>query len=351
MKKKLFLILGLIVLASLMFSACKPIASATPAATEAATTAPVKKVLLITEDPIGINPYFITAQDGLNKAAQELGVETKVIECNGDPTNMDENLRAAAREDYDLIIAMTFGFNDTLLEIAPTTPDKFYVCIDCGLDLTGITNVRDLGFKSYEAAYLLGVAGGLLTKTNTVGSIGPVEMPFMTRWTIPFGDAALKTNPNATVLDTLWVGDWADPATAKELAITMANQGADVINGAAAAGNPGIFEAAQELNFLTTGVDVNECPKAPDHVIDSTVKRVDLAIYNSIDSFLKGELTGGAVDFGLKEGGVDLAVFAWPGTDTQCVLAQHPDVMAQVSTVRDQIISGALVIPDPMMNP
>ncbi|MCJ7626061.1 MAG: BMP family ABC transporter substrate-binding protein, partial [Anaerolineaceae bacterium] len=146
----------------------------------------------------------------------------------------------------------------------------------------------------------------------------------------------------------LWVGDWADPATAKELALTLANQGADVINGVAAAGNPGVFEAAQELGFLTTGVDENECPKAPGFIIDSALKRVDNAVYNTIEAFLDGELSGGFFDYGLAEGGTDLAVFAFPDEDTQCVLKDYPEIMEQVREVRQQIIDGELVIPDPL---
>jgi basic membrane protein A len=41
-------------------------------------------------------------------------------------------------------------------------------------------------------------------------------------------------------------------------------------------------------------------------------------------------------------------VFAWEGTDTQCVLAEHPDVMEKVREVRQQIIDGELVIVDPI---
>jgi len=341
---KFFVVIAILILASVLFTACKP----TPTAEPTPTPEPVKKVLLITEDPIGVNPYFITAQEGLTKAEDELGVETKIIECNGDPTNMDENLRAAAREGYDLIIAMTFGFNDTLIEVAPTTPDTFYVCVDCGIDLTGLTNVMDVGFKTHEAAYLLGIAAAYLSESKIISSVGPVEMPFMTRWTIPFAEAAQSVDPSITVLDTLWVGDWADPATAKELALTLADQGADVINGAAAAGNPGIFEAAAEKGFLTTGVDINECPKAPGYVIDSTIKRVDIAVYNSIDALLKGELEAGYFEYGIAEGGVDLAVFAWPDMDTECVLADNPDAMEKVAEVRQQIIDGELVIVDPI---
>jgi len=341
---KFFLIVSMLLALSILLAACAPAAPAVP------TQVPVKKVkvLLLTEDPIGVNPYFITASDGLKKAALDLDVETKVIESNGDATNMDENLRAAAREDYNLIILMTFGFNDTLRQVAPTTPDIFYVCVDCGVDLTGLNNVRDVGFKSHEAAYLLGIAAARLSKTGTIGGVGPVEMPFMQRWLIPFYQGAKSVNPDIQTLDTLWVGSWADPAKAKELSLTLTSKGADVINGTAAAGNPGIFEAAKEKNFITTGVDVNECPKAPGYIIDSVIKRVDLVVYNSIKDFLGGTLKTGAVELGIKDGGVDLAVFAWPDTQTQCILQDKPEILKEVGDARSKIISGEIQVADPM---
>jgi basic membrane protein A len=359
MSKRFLTLFAALMLITVVFSACssqtpttepEPEIATLPASTAAPAVEKVK-VLLLTEDPIGVNPYFITAQEGLNKAAEEYGVEVKTIECNGDPTNMDEQLRAAAREDYDLYILMTFGFNDTLLEIAPTQKDKFFVCVDCSLpadQLAALTNVQDAGFKTHETAYLLGIAAGYLTKTNVIGAVGPVEMPFMNRWITPFYEGAKSVNPNVTSLDTLWVGGWADPAKAKELSLTLSNKNADIIDGVAAGGNGGIFEAAQEKNFLTTGVDINECTSAPGYVIDSVLKRVDNLILNDVDAYLKGNLKSGAIDFGLKEGGTDLAVFTYPLAETKCVLADHPEIIEKIEVVRQQIIDGTLHIVDPM---
>jgi basic membrane protein A len=335
---KLYVLVALVVLTALLFTACQPAAEAEESGK--------KRVVFITEDPVGVNPYFISGLDGLERAKNELDVETKIIEGTSDPTTTEENLRAAVREKYDLYILMTFGFEDVLNEVAPENTDLFFVCIDCAVDQP---NVLNIGFKSHESAYLLGIAAGLLTETGIVANIGPVEMPFMTRWTIPFADAAKYINPDVTVLPTLWVGDWADPATAKELAITLANQDADVINGVAAAGNPGVFEAAEELGFLTTGVDVNECPKAPGYIIDSALKRVDNAVFDFIKRWLEeGSAEGGFYDYGLSDGGTDLAVFAFPDEDTECVLEDHPDIIEQIREVRQQIIDGELVIPDPL---
>lgn len=335
-----FQAVALLTVAALVLAACGGAATAPP------TEKPKTKVLLITEDPIGINPYFISATDGLKKAAADFNLETKIVEGTGDPTKNAENLRAVSREDWKMIIVMTFGFTDILTEIAPQNTDKVYVCIDCYVDAP---NVRSVDFKTQEAAFLLGAAAGQLTKSNILGQVGPLDIPFMHRWIDPWAKGAQYVNPKVKILDTLWVGDWADPAKAKELALRLSDQGADQINGVAAAGNPGIFEAAKERNFFTSGVDINECPKQPGYILDNVVKRVDLSVYNTIKDFLDGKQMGGPVAYGLKDGGVDLAVFAFAGTDTKCVLADHKDVMDKVSQLRQQIIDGKIQIPDPQV--
>ena len=45
---------------------------------------------------------------------------------------------------------------------------------------------------------------------------------------------------------------------------------------------------------------------------------------------------------------MDLAVYTWPEEDTQCVLADHPEVMSEVGEIRQMIIDGEIVIPDPL---
>jgi len=303
------------------------------------------KVLFMTEDPIGINPYFTSALDGLEMADAEFNIEYTIIEGTGDPAQNDENVRAVLREDYDLLILMTFGFNDILTEVAPEYPDTPIVCIDCAAEADNVLNVD---FQSYEAAFLNGVAAGLLTENNVIGHVGAIDMPFVHRWIDPYTVGVQYVNPDVTVLEPLYVGDWADPATAKELAQTLFDQGADVINGVAAGSNVGIYEAAEEFGFLTHGIDVNECPLAPGHIIESNIKRVDLAVYRSIADFIAGEQIGGWVAYGVADGGVDLASFAWPDDDTQCVLADNPEALAKVAEMRQMIIDGAIVIPDPL---
>jgi basic membrane protein A and related proteins len=344
-KKKIYIILTILLSFAFILGGCgTPTNTTADAPTDAPAEDPIR-VLLMTEDPIGINPYFLSGIEGMEAAELDFNIETTIVEGTSDPALNDENVRSVVREDYDLIILMTFGFTDVLLEVAPDYPDLPIVCIDCAVEVDSVLNVD---FNSHEAAFLTGVAAGLLTESNILGQIGPLDIPFMHRWIDPFTEGALYANPDIIMLEPLYTGDWADPATAKELAILLSDQGADVINGAAAGGNSGIYEAAEQLDFLTFGADINECPSAPGYIIDNTLKRVDRTVYDSIAAFIAGELTGGWAAYGLADGGVDLAVYTWPEEDTQCVLADHPEVMSEVGEIRQMIIDGEIVIPDPL---
>ncbi|MCK9906781.1 hypothetical protein MXD63_43165, partial [Frankia sp. Cpl3] len=62
-----------------------------------------KKVALVLPEKIGVNPFFQLMDDGAKKAAKEFGIEEKTIE-SADHNVIEENLRVAVAEGYDLII-------------------------------------------------------------------------------------------------------------------------------------------------------------------------------------------------------------------------------------------------------
>ncbi|NOY56807.1 MAG: BMP family ABC transporter substrate-binding protein [Actinobacteria bacterium] len=301
------------------------------------------RVLLLTENPIGDSAYFGSGKRGLERAAADFGIETGIIEAASDPTSRSDALRGAVLEDWDLIVLMSFAFNDSLTEVAPEHPDLQFICVDCTVDAP---NVLNLDFRTQEAAYLEGLIAGRLTETNIIGSVLAIDIPYLHRWVDPYYNGALEVNPDLTPLDPLVVGSFDDPVTAKELALTVAGQGADIVNGLAATGNVGVFEAAQEADFLSFGVDVNQCGEAPGHIIENVVKRVDEVVYRSIESFLNGEKLGTFASFGLAENGVGLSQFIEDGP-TGCVFADHPELFDEILAAQQAIIDGSIVIPDP----
>ena len=56
------------------------------------------------------------------------------------------------------------------------------------------------------------------------------------------------------------------------------------------------------------GVDINQNGDAPGHVLTSMLKRVDIAVFSSLQRMARGQWSAGLTVLGLREGGVDWAL-------------------------------------------
>lgn len=323
-------------------------ATAAPAEAPAATTGE-QKFYYITPNPIGVNDFLILGRKGSEEAAQKHNASLKILESE-DPNTINENVRAAVNDGATLVIVIGFEFGDIIPKVAAESPDVQFLTIDFCPD-SPPANVHCAVFREYEMTYLIGAAAGLLTKTNKVGAISAIDIPFLHRYTDGFAEGAKAVNPNVDVA-VRWIGTdpsaFSDPAKAKEQALALAAEGRDQIFAAGAASNLGIFEAAKEKNFQTYGVDVNQCPLAEGYVVDNALKRVDNATVQAVDAIMAGEKSN-VLAYGLKEGGIGIVPFSLEKPeDSRCLIMQYPDVIAKLKELQDKIISGELKLEDPM---
>ncbi|MDG2248866.1 MAG: BMP family ABC transporter substrate-binding protein [Paracoccaceae bacterium] len=302
----------------------------------------------VSPDPIGVNAFLEMGKIGIEAAAAKYNADVQTYESTSAVARR-ENVEAALNEGASLIVVLGFEFNDIISELAPTAPDVNFLIVDqCLSDLPA--NVHCAVFKEYEASYLTGVAAGMMTKSNKVGVVGALDIPFLHRYTDAYRDGAKAVNTNVDV-EIRWVGGdnpFGDPVRAKEQALAMHAAGADIIFTATAGGDFGVFEAAKENNFSVFSVDVNRCLDAPGYVIDNTLKGVDAALLNSVDAIMSGAKSSVSA-VGLKEGGMSvIALDADRLVDSKCLIADHPDVVSKVREVAAAIINGSLTLSDPM---
>jgi basic membrane protein A len=301
----------------------------------------------IAPDPIGVNPFLIMGRTGIEEAAKIHGAKARVLESE-DPTTREENLRAAVDAGASVIVVLGFEFNDAISRIAPRAPDVRFLIVDHCLE-NPPRNVFCGVFREFDAGFLVGAEAALLTKTGHVGSVGVMDIPFLRRYTDSFEAGARHVDPEIRV-STRWVGGekpFSDPVRAKEQAVALASAGVDHMLAAAAAGNFGVFEAAREQGFRVFGIDINQCPSAPGHVVDNLMKRVDRVIIESIQAVLSGT-TEQVLIYGLEEGGVDVVALDDSGSDSQCLIQDHPEVIERILELKDQIVRGEIGIEDPM---
>ena len=306
-------------------------------------------LIYVTPDPIGVNKFLELGQVGAQRVAEELGGTWKTFESTND-SDRRANIKAAIDEAPDVVVLTTFTLVELADELSQANPDQEFILIDACPEKPA-ANLHCGVFREHEGAYLLGIMAGHLSETKEIGSVVALDIPFLHRWSDSFALGARSVDPSIT--DTqVFIGGYnpfSDPARAKEQALAVAARGADHIFAVGAGSNGGIFEAARQEGFLSYGVDVNQCPDAPGHIVDNNLKLVDVLVEQLAKQVIDGT-AGSVVAFGLAEGGTGVVALSSDAelANSQCVIADHPDIVAEVRAARDAIVAGEIVVPDPL---
>jgi len=289
---------------------------------------------------------------GLQRAEKELNVEVKAISSKN-MTDYDSNIAQLANAKYDAIFCVGFLMTDAISKAATEFPDvKCYGGIDIFIDKP-TPNEVGLTFKEQEAGYLAGVAAGVMTKEtaadkrinadNVIGFVGGMPIPPVKKFEAGFIAGAKSVNPDVKVI-SLYAGKFDDQAKGKELGLSLISQKADIIFAAAGQSGLGTFAACKEKGALFIGVDADQyltISNPGDTIITSAVKKVDVAVFDTVKSLKDGTLKGGTnTVFGLKEGGVDLA--PWHEFETK-VPAKLTDA---IDKAKKSIIDGTVTVPE-----
>jgi basic membrane protein A len=299
------------------------------------TAEPALKVGLVT-DIGGLNDKSFNqlANAGLERASDELGVEIRVIESKSDADYIP-NLQSLAEDGYDLVIAVGFLMQEATQQAAATYPDTNFAIIDATFD-PALPNSVGLLFKEQEAGYLVGYLAGLVSESGTVSSVGGLKIPPVDHYIAGFQKGAKDANPDIKVLNG-YSQDFVDQAKCKEVALDQIANGSDVVFQVAGGCGLGALDAADEKGVWGIGVDADQAYLG-DHILTSALKRVDEAVFKTIQSAVENSFAGGtAVVFGLADDGVGV------GEINSAVPQEDVDAMnAQV----DGIVSGEIEVPD-----
>jgi basic membrane protein A and related proteins len=344
MKKKLFVLLSLVLLASLALTACGQ--EAAPVEEEEAGEEVLKVVNLI-NGVLGDKSFFDSADRGMQRVAADFPVEVKTIELGVDPAKWQAGLEdAAANEDYDVMVLGTFQMSEFLQMVAPQYPDKQFIIYDVSVDYSACdcSNVYSVTYKQNEGSYLAGVYVGLMSETGTVGVIGGQDIPVINDFIIGYEQGAKENGVETVIIQ--YAGGWNDPAKGKELALAMYQQGADYVFQVAGGTGVGVFQAATEMDTFAIGVDSDQAliieetnPDQAAHIPTSMLKNVDNSLYRAFELYFEGTLPFGEMEaLGVAEGGVGLAKNKFFDDLT-------PDeVKDQIAEIEQALIDGEITV-------
>ena len=269
---------------------------------------------------------------GFLLAQEKLGIEPKVLESR-EQAQYVPNLSILADQNCDLVVGVGFMIKDAVKEVADLYPDTKFGLVDGFVDAP---NVACLQFKENEGAFLMGVIAAKMSKTGTVGFVGGMSNPVTNRFEAGYRAGVKTVKPDIEVLVS-YAGTFADPAKGEEMAIPQYDQGADVIFQVAGGTGMGVINAAKKKDKWVIGVDRDQNSLAPDNVISSMVKRLDMAVFNAIQMVQDGDFHGGQYQYGIAEGGVDYA----PTTSKNV----PQEILDFVDTIKEKIVKGEIVPP------
>ncbi len=364
--KKLYTLVALVLLASMMITACGPTAAPATAPTTAPST-PAFKVGEVT-DLGGIDDKSFNASgwQGVQDAISQLGIQGKYLESK-DQSDYAKNIQQFLSENTNLIITVGFLLGVDTATAAKANPNTNFAIVDytypdcypgavegkdCGSS-TDMANVRGLAFQTDQAAFMAGYAAAAMTKTGKVGTFGGIKIPTVTIFMKGF-EAGVKyynTQKSASVQvlgwstakdDGLFTGNFDSTDDGRKFAESLMQEGADIIM--PVAGPVGLGSAAvckETGNCLIIGVDTDWYVSAPEYqsvVLTSVMKKIDVAVLSTIKDAQSGSFKGGTVTYTLKDGGVDMAPFH----DFQSKIPST--LQSELDTIKAALSDGSLTV-------
>lgn len=318
--------------------------SATSSGGGEATASDVKVGMAYDVGGRGDQSFNDAAAAGLDKAIDELGIESQeATAVDGEAESArEERLQQLIDAGYTSIVAVGFAYAPSVAKVAELNPDVHFALVD-SVDATG-DNISNLTFAEQEGSFLVGAAAALKSQTDNIGFVGGVDTPLILKFQAGYEAGAKEVNPDITVQSTYLTqppdfSGFGDPAKGKTAADGMFDKGADIVYHAAGGSGAGVFTSAKENNKMAIGVDSDQALKAAEDVRDliltSMIKKVDVAVYDFIKAEADGSFTAGEKVFDLKAGGVEYSTTG----------GKVDDIKDQLDEYKQQIIDGAITVP------
>nr|WP_182354244.1 BMP family ABC transporter substrate-binding protein [Flaviflexus huanghaiensis] len=291
---------------------------------------------------------------GLQEAVDLMSVNSSTAESSSD-TDFAPNVQAMVAEGCDVVIGVGFLLEEATSAAAQANPDVSFALVDSGFN-TPSDNARPLLFNTAEAAFLAGYVAGGMTETGVVATFGGLPIPSVQIFMDGFYDGVMAYN-EANDADVQVLGwdkeaqsgsfsnSFDDQAQGQQLANGFINQGADIIMPVAGPVGLGAAAAAQTAGDVwIIGVDSDWYESASEFssiILTSVLKAIDQSVLDTIADVAEGAFSSEPYVGTLENGGVDIAPFHDLESEVPA------DLVSEVEDLREQIISGELVIETP----
>ncbi len=327
MKKIFAVILALLTVFGLF--ACTKTATPAPVATAADATAAAEQIEATAEPAaekvykvavlvpfIGDQSYFDSVNAGRLAVEEYPNVETTLIEMGEDKSKWQSYYLDACEGGYDLIVGGNNDAEEYFYAAAQQYPDQKFFNFDY-VNHVDLPNVFAVTYNTPELGYIAGTAASLVTQSSMekanpekiVGVVVGMDFPAMNDFVSGFCQSCYENGVQVLIG---YPESFTDSAKAKEIALNMYAQGADVVWQVAGGAGLGVFEAAAEAGRYAFGVDSDQTialsgqPNLAATIVTSFYKDCGASVKYAVDMLIAGTYPSGAKTLGIKEGAVGL---------------------------------------------
>lgn len=257
-------------------------------------------------------------------AATALGsrVQTHFVDNVAEGADAERVIRDLARQGHRIIFTPSFGYMEPTLKVAQEFPAVKFESI------TGYKtapNVATANARYYEGRYLAGIAAGRMA--TQAGYVAGFPIPEVIQGINAFTLGMRSVNPAATVR-VVWLGEWFNPPRERDAAMTLMNQGAEVL--AFHTASTAVMVAAQQRGKLAVAYHSDMRHVAPDAQV-AAVKHLWGDYYTRrLKAVLDGTWQSTSLWGGVREGMIRVDDFGSkvPAAVRQEVRARQADMAA-----------------------
>lgn len=263
-------------------------------APSAADAADAPKAAMLLPGSFNDQSWNAAGYSGLMKI-KSIGFDTAVSE------NVPDSDDATAMADYAqhgfaVVLAHSGRFLSAAQQVGPDYPKTQFII---GGGAAGqAPNVVSIDYENAQFGCQLGVLAARMSKTGKVGGIYGLEgLPNIVAQAGGFRLCAKKINPGLQVT-IVYVKDMEDAAAAKEAALSLIGDGADVLTGKLNAAQNGVIQAAKEKGVFVTGRDPSSVETAPKAVLTNVLEYWDDMYAKTAAQAKAGKMVTGFVRYG-----------------------------------------------------
>lgn len=254
--------------------------------------------------PTGDMGWTYAHDQGRLHIEEKFGVETAYSELVAEGPDSTRVIRDYAEKGYDLIFATSFGYMDSVIEVAAEYPDTYFEHCT-GYKTADNANIYD--GRGYQGWYLAGIAAGEMTESNKLGYVAPYPIPEVVRNMNAFALGAQSVNPDVEV-HPIWIFAWVDPVKEREAAQALYDLGVDVIARESDSTEPD--KLAQENGIYCVGYNAYQPDVAPDALLTAPVWRWGVYYEKVVQDVIDGTWSPTPAWWGMADGIMEMAPLA-----------------------------------------